>query len=254
MSYEKWLVLPDPHIPYEDKITYTAIGKYMEDEKWDGLIILGDFLDFNEISKYNQDAPRRKTEKVKETFKAGNAFLDKLQKTVGKKCQIVLIEGNHDFRVEDYMDKHEELDGLLDIADNLRLKERGIKWVKNWSKGELFSKGHAKFAHGQFISTHHAKKMAQTYGACIFYGHTHDIMEHPIEYYGDDKTIVGKSLGCTCDYNQKYLKGNPTKWQQAISVFYFFSDGFFQENTIKIFKHRFVGLNGKVYDGKLSKC
>ena len=249
MSYEKWLVIPDIHLPYEDKKTFKAIWSYMGSEKWDGVIILGDLLDFNEISKFNQDAPRRRTEKVKETFQTGNLFLDKLCKTTGKKCQIVLLEGNHDYRPEDYMDRNEQLDGLLDVADNLHLKKRGIKWVKNWSRGELFVKGHAKFAHGQFTSTHHAKKMAQTYGTCIYYGHTHDIQEFAIEYRGDSKNIVGKSLGCTCDLKQKYLKGNPTKWQQAITVFQFFKDGYFQENTIKIFKHRFVGLNGKVYDG-----
>jgi hypothetical protein len=68
---------------------------------------------------------------------------------------------------------------------------------------------------------------------------------------GNDKTIVGKSLGCLCDINQKYMKGNPSNWQQAIAVFYIFPDGYYTEHTMRIFKHRFATMDGKIYDGDI---
>ena len=113
----------------------------------------------------------------------------------------------------------------------------------------MFQLGNAYFTHGKFLNKYHAFKMVDTYGVCIYYGHTHDIMEFPKSTWGKDKTLVGKSLGCLCLYEQSYMKGAPSNWQQAFSEFYIFRDGFFQENTTKIFNHRFVGANGKIYQG-----
>ena len=52
-------------------------------------------------------------------------------------------------------------------------------------------------------------------------------------------------------YNQPYMKNAPSNWQQAISVFWFYDNGYFHEATIKVFHHKFVGpTTGKIYDGK----
>ena len=140
--------------------------------------------------------------------------------------------------------------GTYEIPTKLRLKERGIQWVPSWSTKAKYKKGHAVFIHGLHTTKYHSNKMVSKFGTNVYYGHTHDIQEMPWEQDGNDKTIVGKSLGCLCEYDQKYLKGNPTKWQQGFSEFFFFPDGHFDEKTTRIFKHRFIGLDGKVYDGK----
>jgi len=250
--YEKWIVIYDTHIPYFDKKSWRAIEAYMADEVFDGWLHGGDLVDLNELSRWNEDTPRLKTEKTQQTFDKANKFLDIQQKIVranNKDAKFVLLEGNHEYRVEYYMDRHPELTGLLEVKKNLRLEERGIKWVRSWTKGHIYKKGHAFFTHGLYISKYHAHKMVDTFGTCIFYGHSHDVMEMPKTFAGNDKTLVGKSLGCTCDYKQTYLKGNPTKWQQAITIFNFLPNGFFNEYVIKIFNHKFIAPNGKVYDG-----
>ena len=58
--YKKALVLPDMHCPHEDKRTIAAVYAYMESESWDYVINLGDFLDFNCISRWTKDTPRLK--------------------------------------------------------------------------------------------------------------------------------------------------------------------------------------------------
>ncbi len=258
MKYERWIVLPDTQLPYEDYKTLAAVEAYMKDVQvsdnpFVGWLQLGDFLDFNELSRWNEGYEASIKEEVYDTFQAGNRFLDRHQAIMmlsGRPYEMVLLEGNHDYRAYDYGQKYPFLRGVLNYEKNLRLKERGIKWVKTWSdQHKPFKKGNAYFVHGKYTNQYHAKKMVDTYGVCIYYGHLHDVMEIPKVTWGNDKTIVGKSLGCLCDYQQVYLKGSPTNWQQAISEFYFFPDGFFQEVTIKIFKHRFIGLNGVVYDG-----
>ncbi len=255
-QYERWLILPDLQLPFEDKRTLKAVEAYIKDVQLSdnpfvGWLQLGDFLDFDEISRWNVGYEASIKGTVKASYDAGNAFLDRHQALMalsGKPCEMVLLEGNHDWRAKDLGRKEPKLAGLLDYSANLRLKDRGIKFVQCWDKHEIFLKGKAKFIHGNWISKYHAFKHVDSYGN-LFYGHTHDVMEMPKMNYGKDTTYVGKSLGCLCRYDMPYMQTKPSNWQQAFSEFYFFPDGFFQEITTKIYKHRFVGQNGKVYKG-----
>jgi predicted phosphodiesterase len=246
------IVLPDMQCPEQDNITLRAVEAYMAEHVWDLWVNLGDFLDFKEISTYEERKKTGRDGAIAKNYDAGNALLDRHQKIIrgnNPDAEMVLLQGNHDYRIEAYKEVHPEIKKMVDYDRCLRLKERNIRWIKNWEKGALFKKGKAYFAHGSIHNMYHAKHMANRYGVCIYYGHTHDVMEIPVERLGDNSTVVGKSLGCLCKYNQKYLKGNPTKWQQAFAVFYFFPDGYYTEHTVRIFKHRFVSPEGKVYDG-----
>lgn len=239
-------------VPYEDKQTMKAVEAYMGDHRWDYYINLGDLCDFNEISQWTADSPGAIEEDVADTFDRVNEILDRHQAIVRKNnphAKFILIEGNHDYRAVSYALKHPGLAKHLNVPRNLRLKERGFQWIPNWSQGKLFHIGNAYFSHGKFTNKYHAAKMAEVYGVAMYYGHTHDVMEFPKVLMGNDKTVVAKSLGCLCRYDQKYLRGNPTNWQQAVSTFYFFPDGMFTEHTFRIFKHRFYA-DGKVYDGR----
>lgn len=252
MKIARWIVLPDMQVPYEDKRTLAVVEAYMADHKWDGYLNLGDFLDFNEISTHTEGKRGAVVERVSKTFAAGNEILDRHQAIIRKgnpAAQMVVLEGNHDYRATSYTEKHHELGDLLDVPKGLRLAERKIEWVPAWSKGKLFRLGNAYFTHGLITSKYHAAVMAQRYGVCIYYGHTHDVMEFPVVLRGNNKTIVGKSLGCLCRYDQSYLKGAPTNWQQAFAVFHVMPDGFYTEHTVRIFKHRFVSPEGKLYQG-----
>ncbi|MDD4070063.1 MAG: metallophosphoesterase [Candidatus Izemoplasmatales bacterium] len=244
------IVRTDTHIPYEDKKTVAVINKYMADHRFDYWIHLGDLGDFNEISRYNDDLPRLKKEKTKQTFEKMNKYLDEQQKIIRKNnphAKFILLEGNHEARLETFMDKHPEMEGLLEAKENLHLDDRGIKWVRSWTRGDLFKLGKAAFMHGLFLSKYHAEKTVTAFDCNIYYGNNHDVMEMPKVAMGDNKTKVGKSLGCECNYNQAYLKGNPTKWQQAFTIFQFFENGMYTEHTIRIFNHKFIDQYGKIY-------
>jgi hypothetical protein len=242
-------------VPHEDKRTMRAVEAYMADERWDYYINLGDFMDFNCVSRYVRDLPRQKIgQTIAKDYEAGNAVLDRHCKAARRKnprCEMVLLEGNHDYRIEAHIDKYPELEGCAEMENMLKLRERGIEWIRCHRDGATYSIGHATFIHGRFTNKYHSYKHCDYYGCNIFYGHTHDVQEYGKVLHGEDKTIKGKSLGCLCDYKQAYIKGNPTNWQQAFAVFWFFLDGYFQEHTSAIFKHRFIGpTNGKVYDGR----
>jgi predicted phosphodiesterase len=254
MKPARVLVLPDMQIYWDKGITgidldtWHVVLKYIRDHKWDECVIIGDFLDFNCISSHNDDKLRLvEGQRIKKDYWAGNFILDQLQDALGRKTQITLIEGNHEYRMERMIDKLPVLEGWVEVETGLRLDERGIKYIKGWAKGQVYRIGKAGFIHGLYTNDHHAKKTAARYGIPIFYGHTHDVQEYSAELKGDDKTIVGASLGCLCKYNLPYMRGRPSKWQQAIAVFYFRTDGYFNHYICRIFKHSFTSPEGKRY-------
>src|SRR3990167_1679944 len=102
---ERWIVLPDMQVPYEDEETLAAVEQYMAAHRFDGYINLGDLCDFNEISHFNDGYPGRVSERVDQTFKAANTLLDRHQAIIrrrNKKARFVLLEGNHDYRAVAY--------------------------------------------------------------------------------------------------------------------------------------------------------
>jgi hypothetical protein len=140
------------------------------------------------------------------------------------------------------------LEGWVEVPTGLRLAERGVKWIKSWSQGKEYKIGKATFIHGQYTTKYHANKMVDNYGTNIFYGHTHDVMCMPKVTKGDHKTRVGQSLGCLCEYDQSYMKGKPSNWQQAFGVFYFQPNGNFNHYIVQINQSRFTSPEGEYYE------
>lgn len=248
------IVLPDMQVPYEDRISLSAVEAYMSDTSWDIYINLGDFLDFDCISSFNKGFLRKiEGLAIQKDYDYANKILDRHQKIVrenNKNAQFVLLEGNHEYRVERYIDENPQVRGLLEVERGLKLRDRCFKWVRCYRNGDVYRLGNAVFHHGRFINQYHAAKTVNYYGTNIFYGHTHDVQGFSKVTHGDDKTMVGQSLGCLCRYDQSYIQGNPTNWQQAFGVFYFLPDGHFTYYIIRIFKNRFVSPEGKIYDGR----
>lgn len=220
----------------------------MADLSPDEVVYLGDFMDFDLISSHNKDNLRAIAGKrLDAEYVYAGQILDRHRKAAPK-AKFTLLEGNHEFRIERYIDANPVLEGKVEVETGLQLLHRKINWIRCWSRGKHYKIGKARFIHGLYTNQFHAKKHVEAFGENIFYGHTHDVQSYSKELHGADKTIVGQSLGCLCRYDQGYLRGRPTKWQQAIAVFDFFPDGYFQYNVIRIFKHRFFA-DGKTYQG-----
>lgn len=256
MKVERVLVLGDVHIPYHDVLALRAVENYMRDNTFDECIYLGDILDFHELSQYSQDEPEVISKKIKDTYRMGNEFLDiqtEILRGNNKKCKMVFIEGNHEYRVQRFLDREPRLRGFIEVDEQLWLKERGIEWIPSWSTAQVYKKGKANFLHGIYTNKYHANKMVSIYGEPVYYGHVHSIQSYSHVTRANDKLLEGKSLGCLCLLEQSYLRGNPTNWAQSFSVFHFLPSGYFNETTVRIFDGKFVSPDGRVYNGKSRK-
>lgn len=247
------IVTPDCQVPYEDPIAMRAVELYVADNRFDEWVDLGDFMDFDFLSRHNEGKHRLNANKLlKEHYDYGKMVLDRRLSALHKNnpgAKMTMIEGNHDYRAETFLDKNPNLEGMLEVEEGLGLKERGIQWIRFWRDGTAYRIGKALFVHGRYVSKYHAAKMVETYCENVFYGHVHDVMEFPKVMHGRDKVVVGQSLGCLCRYDQAYIKENPKNWEQAFAEFYFLPTGHFTYYVPRIIQGRFVAPNGKIYDG-----
>jgi hypothetical protein len=250
MKPVKALVLPDMQLPYIDKKTVKNVLKYASEHYWDICLQLGDFMDWDFISKWTADNAR-KTEgrRFSDEFAMANKFLDEFVAAVrnkNKNCKIVILQGNHDYRVEVVMDKTPSYAGMLEMETNLRFKERKIDYWKYWETRRPYKIGHAWFIHGEYYGNNHAKKTAENFHRNVFYGHTHDRMGYTKTTVGDD-SVYCESLGTLSIRDLDYMGKKPSNWMQCFSVFYFQPNGNFNHYVTNIVNHEFTSVEGKHY-------
>lgn len=127
--YEKAVVINDPHFPFEDKKTIKLVNRFLKDYKPDIVFILGDLIDFYEISKFDKN-PNRKT-KLQDEIDAGVKELTYIRNILPK-AKIYFKEGNHTHRLRSYLWKNPGLSSLksLKLENLLNLQELNIKLIK----------------------------------------------------------------------------------------------------------------------------
>lgn len=249
----KAIIVPDIHVPYHDIRTLRAVEEFMADYEWQEYVNLGDLLDFDMISKFNAEMLRRlESRRILSDYAIANGILDRHQEIVranNPDAKFILLEGNHEYRMEILIDKAPQFEGMLEVTKSLKLDERGFKWVKSWSKGDLYKIGKLYFHHGLYVNRYHAAKMVDQFGVNIVYGHTHDTQTHAKSIRGKHKFIEAMSMGFLGDESKMdYMRNRPNNWCQAIGVAEFRPDGTFNLQQIKIINNQFT-YNGKTYKG-----
>lgn len=247
------LVIPDLQVPRHAKAALRAVLRYAADERWDRIVLLGDMMDFAQVSRWVKDQPEELSKSLAGDYKVGNQVLDDIQKAGRAKNKNVRFDitlGNHCIRPELFTKQFPQLRGLIEIEHGLRFKERGIKITRSYPDGDLLQIGKAYFHHGLYVGGSHAKKHVENFGRNIFYGHTHTVQSHTKAMFGKRNVIMAESLGCLCDMDLDYIGKNPKDWVHAFATFHFQKDGSFNHYTTRIFDNSFIAPNKKRYDGK----
>lgn len=123
------LVIPDtqvkPGVP-TDHLRW--IGQYILDRRPDVVVHLGDHWDLPSLSSYDRGKLAAEGRRLGEDIDAGNVALDlltaptrkfnaRLRTTRPYHPRWVLLRGNHEHRLQRYIDEHGELDGALTFDD-----------------------------------------------------------------------------------------------------------------------------------------
>lgn len=188
----------DLHVPYQTKDMDLVFQILRDIPSLTHIYLNGDIGEFESVSSHLKSPSGISS--LKKEAKYVNFFLDKLQ-SFFPRVKIVLIQGNHEFRLDRYLWRNAPaLDGLegLTIKGLLKLRERGIDHVKygprqleRCGKANLWLR-HEPVSGGQNPAANTAKK----FSCDIAFGHTHVYQQYATKYKGPTEYVVtATSLG-----------------------------------------------------------
>jgi len=186
------LLISDAHVePEQDLTRFEKCAKLIVDRKPDRIIQLGDFISLSSISGWDMGKKllmegRRYQEEVEHGKLAIDLLFSELDKLQSKQRgfkqklynpEVDWLEGNHEDRLDRYIEQNPALEGALCLADDLGLTERKIVPIKY--RERIVRNGinymHAPLAgNNQPISgLHIPHKALQRFNGHVVFGHYH---------------------------------------------------------------------------------
>jgi len=125
----KTMVVSDLHGQFVDNKAYKIMLQYARDYKPDNFVINGDLLDFYTVSTFDKN-PERK-ENIQYELQAGENIVKNIRKNIGSKAKLYFLEGNHDARLQRFVWRNPELEGLeaLELPNLLNLDKYNCKFI-----------------------------------------------------------------------------------------------------------------------------
>lgn len=251
--------LPDPQIgyrilngvkdPFHDEkamgVALKIIDWLAENDRVDSVINLGDFLDLPAQGRFEQEAAFANTTQL--AFDRGHVFLQEQRAAAGPKAEIVLIEGNHDRRMEKFIQTNtaaafglkransEELP-VMSIPYLLRLDEIGVEYIDAYPAGAYWITDELRAIHGNKARSNGSTAAAYTNDTphiSTVFGHSHrlEIQSRTVFDRNGKIKSMAVSPGCLCRVDgavpsvngSTKIDGSPAtyweNWQQGIAVF-----------------------------------
>lgn len=251
-NLEGWLIVNDAHYPFHDQLAITLVKQFAKDFKPDGIVFNGDWMDCFEISKYDK-VPRygknlqEEIDLVKQDFESW--------RKVAPDAKMIWLEGNHEFRMRQYLIRRaEHLFGLraLEVPLLFDLAKFNIEWKPCKEGLSKFSHNFIKIGalyvgHWDKVAKHSAytaKALVEEKGVSILQGHCHRGGSH-LKTLANEEVLAGYENFCLCDLNPSYI--SLPNWQQGFSVVYKEKGhSRFMVEQIPMVKHEFI-FGGKHY-------
>jgi hypothetical protein len=245
-----WLVLSDIHYPEQENSALAAIFDFIRrNRKIEGVVLLGDNLDCQNISRHTEGLPGlRKEGGFQEDIVGFDAAVMAPIEKLLPDAKKVWFEGNHEAWLTRFLEKEPQFKGALSFPRLLRLQERGWIFVP---QGETFFVGVMGLKHGDGIgsSTTVAKKLVDTQCCNSMMGHVHTFSAFTKTSESDKgNKWVGYTLPCLTNTNPKYGKGRPNSHIHGFGIIEEWSNGYVNVYVPIIMKGRF-SFAGVMYGG-----
>lgn len=255
-QYKVGVILPDPQIgyrnygseldPFQDEAAIAVAMKIIRDINPDLIINLGDMLDFAEYSRFTQE--RAFVATVQPTLDRAHKYLAE-QKQNAPRAKIVMLEGNHDRRLEkNILTNAAAAFGLrlanapdswpvMSVPNLLRLDELGVEYVGAYPAGQYWVNDRLVCIHGHKVrsSGSTAKAVADDERVSTIFGHVHRIELHykTVRVRDGGRTNFAFTPGCLCRIDgatpstkgSTDVQGRPVtnyeNWQQGLAVIHY---------------------------------
>ena len=199
------------------------IFRFAKNLKPDKLFILGDFIDFYSISRFDRNPER--VVNLESEFKQGRELLWQIRDIIDG--EIIFIAGNHEDRLRKFLWNNPVLNGCISLEKKLDLNNLEIKFYE-YGKNYIY-KDKLIYTHGNKInkySAYTAKNLLDDLGMSVVSGHTHRLgMHYKTDYSG---AKVGVENGCLCAFENamEWFRKETIDWQRGISVIKWHEDRF----------------------------
>lgn len=183
------LIIPDCHIPYHNRPALKLVLKVAKHYRPDIIIILGDWMDFYQVSAHLKDPARMV--RFEDEVKEGNTLLRQLESYC--RGDRYYIMGNHEFRLDRYLMTHApELEPFVSASDLLHLRLH--RWTVVPYK-EHVKVGPLYVTHdiGQ-AGIHSTRQALRAYQDNMVMGHNHR-MDYHVQGNAHGHPHVGASFG-----------------------------------------------------------
>jgi predicted phosphodiesterase len=205
------LLISDLHVPYHSIGAITAALDYAKTNGITGILILGDFLDNHNVSRFEKDPTKRS---VIQELNAGRVFLEQLRANFPD-AHIAWAYGNHDVRYEHYLRRQApELfeDPYYHLHQRLGLADLNIEWINDRvviKLGKLNAAHGHHVVRGVFAPVNPARGAYMKAKDNIVIGHLHNPSHHTEVSMGG-RMVGAWSLGCLCQLRPDYspMTGN----------------------------------------------
>lgn len=266
--------LPDPQIgyrvlngekdPFHDEqamsVALQIVNFLEETDRVDSVINLGDFLDLPAQGRFEQEPAFANTTQL--AFDRGHLFLQEQRAAAGPDAKIVLIEGNHDRRMEKFIQtnaisafglKKANTDSLpvMSIPYLLRLDELGVDYIDAYPAGAHWITDQLRAIHGNKARSNGSTAAAYTNDTphiSTIFGHAHRLEIQSRTVFDRNGKIKSMAIspGCLCRVDgavpsvngSTKVDGTPAtyyeNWQQGIAVVTVDQDDRFYVDLVQI--------------------
>ena len=273
-GWETAVCLPDPQIgfrqfddgldPFHDDgamdVALQIVNYLQHDGGVQQVVNLGDFLDLPAQGKYEQEAAFATT--TQHAIDRGAVFLAE-QRAAAPDARIVVIEGNHDRRMQRFITTNAmsafglkranapESWPVMSLPYLLRLDEMGIEYIDAYPAGMHWINDKLRAVHGDKVNSGGSTAMKYTnempHVSTIF-GHIHRQEIQSKTTFDRDGKIKSMAIspGCLCRVDGAVpsvkgstgIDGRPVtyyeNWQQGLAVIFYKPEGSFHVDLVHI--------------------
>ncbi len=233
------LVLSDIHFPWHDPKALECALSHGDGFKPDCLLVNGDLIDFERISRFDYDSHGPSTA---DSIAMVRTFWAHVRKRFPRAKRIWKF-GNHDERMESYIMRNSPEatnETRVRWRDEAGVTDHGVEVVADKRPVML---GKLRVLHGHEKGKQLATPVNQARGAflkllsSVLEGHGHRTSEHT-ERTADGQTISCRSTGCLCGLWPDYARVN--KWDSGFATVEVEKDGNYMVSLKRI-------IEGRVY-------
>ena len=231
------VVIGDPHCtPKASNERFLWAGRLAADVGATHIICMGDFCSMDSLSSYDKKKKSFEGRRYEKDMDHSHQALALFNKGLGKhKPRKIMIHGNHEDRIDRFVDENPELEGKMSISD-LQFKEYGWQEVP-FKQIKIVSGVH--YVHylpngimGRAISGENiARSILNKHKVSATVGHCH-LLDYAVATLPNGKKLQALSAGCYLTHPEFFAKDTQHMWWSGIIVKREVNNGSYNVETI----------------------